>query len=104
MIFSAMRCLLVGATLSVKSRSDGRTRSALAQLEIPIDTIDFAYVQCGPPQRLPRSDQPRLLLRRRRRALLLAVGGIAGDRNPRERSRRGADRAQPRWRAPDRGR
>ena len=46
-------------------------------------------------QRLPRGGRARLLLGRGRRALLLAVGRLAVDRDPRARSRRHPDRARP---------
>ncbi len=77
---------------------------ASAQLLLPIARISISYAKYEPPQRLPRGRRARLLLRRRRRPLLLAVGGVAVDRDPGGRSWALADRAAARRRPPDRRR
>src|ERR1700720_1773589 len=86
----------------LKARVDGDTGVISVQLFISIYRISFAYVQRQPTQRLPRGRRPRLLLRGGRRSLLFAVGGVAGDRDPRGGSRDPADRAPSRRRQANR--
>src|SRR3954454_12057370 len=103
MMFKAIRVslFLVG---NGKLGAQGATRGESAQLLYLIAYIRFPYAECTAARGFQGGGRARLLLGSSGRPLLLAVGGLAGDREARGRSRLVSARAASGRRPPDRRR